>query len=88
MAVDFDVEDVIMKEKTDQVDKFSEDLHTGEDCDQEVPIHPVVCFFLVAEGEDSANVVFFAVVVSKVLDEAGYVTGTFVGFEGGLDRVD
>ena len=59
----------------------------GEDCDQEVPIDPDICFSLVTEGEDSANVVFFAV-VNEVLDEAGYVTGAFVGLECGLDRVD
>ena len=34
------------------------DLHMREDCDQEVPVDPVICFFLVAEGEDSTDVVF------------------------------
>ena len=62
-------------------------MHTGEDCDQEVPIDPVICFFLVAEGEDFTNVVFFAV-VNEVLDKAGYVTVAFVGLEGGLDELD
>ena len=39
----------------------------GEDCNQEDPIDPVICFYLVAEGEDSTDVVFFAV-VDEVLD--------------------
>ena len=52
VSVDVDVEDVIVEVQADKIDKFSGDLHTGEDCDQEVPIHPVVCFFLVAEGKD------------------------------------
>ena len=39
------------------------------------------------ECEDSADVMFFAI-VDEVLDEAGYVAGAFVGLEGGLDRVD
>ncbi len=43
--------------------------------------------FMVAEGEYSANDVFFAV-VNEVLDEVGYVIGAFVGFQGGMDRVD
>jgi hypothetical protein len=59
----------------------------SEDCDQKVPIDPVILFSLVAEGKDSANFVFFAV-VNEDLDEAGYVTGAFVGLEVGLDRVD
>ena len=58
MSVNFDVEDVIVEEWADKVDKFSGDLHTGEDCDQEVSVDPVICFFLVAEGEDSTDVVF------------------------------
>ena len=78
MSVDFGVEDVIMKEKANQINEILENLHAGEDCDQEIPSDPVVCLFLVAECEDSADVMFFAI-VDEVLDEAGYVAGAFVG---------
>ena len=87
VAIDFGVEDVIMKEKANQINEILENLHAGEDCDQEIPIDPVVCLFLVAECEDSADVMFFAI-VDEVLDEAGYVAGAFVRLESGLDRVD
>ena len=56
----------------------------GEDCDKEISIDSVVCLFLVANGEDSADVMFFAI-VDEVLDEAGYVASSFFGLERGLD---
>ena len=47
----------------------------------------VVCFFMVMEGEDAAEVVFFAI-INNVLHHAGYVAGSFTWLEGGLDKVD
>ena len=58
-----------------------------EDFEHVVPVHSVVCFFLVTEGEDAAEFVFFAV-VDDVLHHAGHVASAFAWLEGCLDRVD